>query len=32
MTPETARRANLAGGAITILTVVCAVIRAFPLY
>ncbi|AZQ65946.1 carbohydrate ABC transporter permease [Silicimonas algicola] len=32
MTPQTARRANLAGGAITILTVVCAVIWAFPLY
>jgi multiple sugar transport system permease protein len=32
MTPQTARRANLAGGAITILTVVFAVIWAFPLY
>ena len=32
MSPATAKRANLAGGAITLLTVICAVIWAFPIY
>lgn len=32
MTAQTARRFNLAGGAITLVTVICAVIWAFPIY
>ncbi len=32
MTPETTRRLNVAGAVITVLTVVCAVLWAFPLY
>ncbi len=32
MTPETTRRLNVAGAVITVLTVICAVLWAFPLY
>lgn len=32
MTPETARRVNLAGAAITTFTVFCAIVWAFPIY
>ena len=32
MTPDTARRINIAGGLLTVFTVVCAVLWAFPIY
>lgn len=32
MTPETAKRFNVAGAAITVFTVVCAIVWAFPIY
>ena len=32
MTPETAKRFNLAGAAITVFTVFCAILWAFPIY